>query len=387
MKRLAPRFLAAAIAMILAGQAQADVAIDVIGDYEVSFEGLVQADGNWFNNDVVDLNGSTGNDGKDSEFEMRRAELVLKGKGTMFDWVLGYDAKASKFLDTNIKWKIGSNYVQVGQFKQVNSLEELSSTKNNDFISKAMVTNAFGISRRLGVAYGDGGKNWGYTANVFGRELTRNLGQGPGFGGRFYYAPIVGDGNVLHFGVSAVDYDTNNDTQRWRIRPDADLATARLVDTGNILNTDRNRTFGVEAMWVKGPFKVQSEYMRTTTTRTSNTSAGNFSGDSWYVSGLWNLTGETWGYKGGTPTTPGPNDPAAGMWQLGLRYDDANLNDGAIKGGKEHNITVGVNYYWRSNFKIMANYVAVTSSKYSASAMGNVSDDPNIFETRLQFFW
>lgn len=387
MKRLAPRFLAAAIIATLAGQAQADVAIDVIGDYEVSFEGLIQADGNWFNNDVVDLNGSTGNDGKDSEFEMRRAELVLKGKGTMFDWVLGYDAKANKFLDTNIKWKIGSNYVQVGQFKQVNSLEELSSTKNNDFISKAMVTNTFGISRRLGVAYGDGGKNWGYTANVFGRELTRNLGQGPGFGGRFYYAPIVGDGNVLHFGVSAVDYDTNNDTQRWRIRPDADLATARLVDTGNILNTDRNRTFGVEAMWVKGPFKVQSEYMRTTTTRTSNTSAGNFSGDSWYVSGLWNLTGETWGYKGGTPTTPGPNDPAAGMWQLGLRYDDANLNDGAIKGGKEHNITVGVNYYWRSNFKIMANYVAVTSSKYSASAMGNVSDDPNIFETRLQFFW
>ena len=108
---------------------------------------------------VVDLNGSSGNDGKDSEFEMRRAELVLKGKGTMFDWVLGYDAKANKYLDVNLKWKLGSNYVQVGQFKQVNSLEELSSTKNNDFISKAMVTNTFAVGRRVGFAYGDGGKN------------------------------------------------------------------------------------------------------------------------------------------------------------------------------------------------------------------------------------
>ena len=387
MKRIAPRLLAAAIIATLAGQAHADVALDVIGDYEVSFEGLVQADGNWYNNDVVDLNGTSGNDGKDSEFEMRRSELVLKGKGTMFDWVIGYDARANKWLDVNLKWKLGSNYVQVGQFKQVNSLEELSSTKNNDFISKAMVTNTFGISRRLGVTYGDGGKNWGYTANVFGRELTRNLGQGPGFGGRFYYAPIVGNGSLLHFGISAVDYDTNNDTQRWRIRPDADLASARLIDTGNILNTDRNRTFGLEAAWVGGPFKVQSEYMRTTTTRTNNTSASDWSGDSWYVSGVWNLTGETWGYKGGTPTTPLPNDPAAGMWQLGIRYDDANLNDGTIKGGDEHNITVGVNYYWHSNFKIMANYVAVSSSKFSSAAGANVSDDPNIFETRLQFFW
>jgi phosphate-selective porin OprO/OprP len=205
MKRIAPRLLTLAVLATLAGQAHAEIALDVIGDYEVSFEGLVQTDGNWYNNDVVDLNGSAGNDGKDSEFEMRRAELVLKGKGTMFDWVLGFDAKANKFLDTNIKWKIGSNYLQVGQFKQVNSLEELSSTKNNDFISKAMVTNTFAVGRRLGVAYGDGGKNWGYTANVFGRELTRNLGQGPGYGGRFYYAPIVDGVNVLHLGISATD--------------------------------------------------------------------------------------------------------------------------------------------------------------------------------------
>ena len=387
MKSIASTLLAAAIVSTLAAQAQAEVALDVIGDYEVSFEGLVQTDGNWFDNDVVDLNGSSGNDGKDSEFEMRRAELVLKGKGTMFDWVLGYDAKANKYLDVNLKWKLGSNYVQVGQFKQVNSLEELSSTKNNDFISKAMVTNTFAVGRRLGVAYGDGGKNWGYTANVFGRELTRNLGQGQGFGGRFYYAPVVDGGSTLHFGISAVDYDTSNDTQRWRIRPDADLATARLIDTGNILNADRNRTYGLEGLWSSGPFKVQAEYMRTTTTRTGNSTAADFTGDSWYISGVWNITGESWGYKGGTPTTPSPNDPAAGMWQVGVRYDDANLSDGSIRGGDEHNITLGVNYYWRSNFKVMANYVAVKSSKFNPVAGGDVSDDPGIFETRLQLYW
>jgi phosphate-selective porin OprO/OprP len=54
--------------------------------------------------------------------------------------VVGYDAKADKFLDTNVKYKLLGNanhFLQLGQFKQPNSLEELSSTKNNDFISKA----------------------------------------------------------------------------------------------------------------------------------------------------------------------------------------------------------------------------------------------------------
>src|SRR3546814_8615559 len=52
----------------------------------------------------------------------------------------------------------GNHFIQAGQFKQPNSLEELSSTKNNDFISKAMVTNTFAVARRLGVGAGYGDK-------------------------------------------------------------------------------------------------------------------------------------------------------------------------------------------------------------------------------------
>lgn len=385
MMRHTPKLLAVAITATLAAasaeHARADIAIDQIGDYEVSLEGLMQADGNWFNNDVADLNGAGLVNGKDTEFEMRRSEVVLKGKGTDFDWVLGYDGKANKWLDVNLKWKLGSSYLQAGQFKQPNSLEELSSTKNNDFIAKSMITNTYGISRRLGVQYGGGGQDWGYTLSYFSRELTRNLAHGQGWGGRFYYAPINASGSVLHFGVSAVDYDNQHDTQRFNSRPDADLATVRLIDTGNVLNTDRNRTIGLEGMWINGPFKVQSEYMQTNTSRVNSSFGPSFSGDGWYVSGVWNMTGETWGYKGGVPSTPLPNEPVFGMWQLALRYDKMDLNDFPVLGGEEHNITAGVNWYWRSNFKISANYVKVNSTRRG------ISDDPDIFETRLQFYW
>ena len=43
----------ALLAAVAAPAAHAEVAIDVIGGSEVSFEGLVQADGNWFENDLA----------------------------------------------------------------------------------------------------------------------------------------------------------------------------------------------------------------------------------------------------------------------------------------------------------------------------------------------
>jgi phosphate-selective porin OprO/OprP len=373
----------ALLAALAAPAAHAEIAIDSIADSEVSFEGLIQADGNWFSNDVVDLNG-TGNDGNDTEFEMRRAELVLKGKGPgNVEWVMGYDAKANKWLDVNAKYKFGGNgnhYVMFGQFKQPNSLEELSSTKNNDFVSKAMVTNTFGLSRRLGGSYTIGDSNWGVTAAAFGRELTKNLAHGSGYGARGYFAPINDKGSIVHLGLSYAEYDTDADTLRVRARPDADLATARLIDTGSMTDTDRIKTLGLEGMWVRGPFKLQGEYMESKVSRYAGGSQ-DFKGTGGYVSGVWNITGETWGYKGGTPTTPLPNEPASGMWQVGLRYDTMDLNDSGVLGGKMDTVTAGVNWYWRSNFKFMLDYVKVNSSRQG------VDDDPNIVEARAQFYF
>lgn len=370
-------------ALAAAPAAHAEIAIDSIAASEITFEGLVQADFNWFDSDVANLNGDAA-DGKDYDQELRRAELVLKGKGPgNFEWVLGYDAKADKYLDVNAKYKLGgdsNHFLQLGQFKQPNSLEELSSTKNNDFISKAMVTNTFAVARRVGLGYGYGLGNWSVNASVFGRELTRNLAHGSGYGVRGTFAPINEKDNILHFGLSYANYDTDADTLRLRARPDADLAGVRLVDTGNLTDTDRVATTGLESFWVSGPFKLQGEYMRTTVKR-YRAGSSNFKGSAGYLSGIWNLSGESWGYKGGTPTTPLPDEPGRGMWQLGLRYDTMDLDDGNVLGGTMNTWTAGVNWYWRSNFKFMFNYVKVNSERRT------IQDNPNIAEARLQFFW
>jgi phosphate-selective porin OprO/OprP len=402
MNQYRPLLSLAVVAALYVPAARAQVAIDVIAGSEITFEGTLQADGNWFNNDLADLNGTARN-GRDSEFELRRAELILKGKGPgNIDWVVGYDAKADKFLDANLRYKLGgdsNHYLQAGQYKQPNSLEELSSTRSNDFISKATVTNTFAVARRLGVGYGVGGTDWSLTASAFGRELTRDLAHGSGYGVRGTFAPINQSGQVLHLGLSWAGYDTDADTLRLRARPNADLATVRLVDSGEMRDTDRLSTIGAEAMYLSGPFKLQAEYFTADVKRLAH---DNYRSDGWYLSGLWNLTGESWGYKAGVPTTGLPDEPARGMWQLGARYDHIDLNDGGLTaaalpggpalvdgvlGGKMDIWTVGANWYWRSNFKAALNYVMVDSSKYSSSARRTLSDKPSIIEARLQFFW
>ena len=141
-------------------------------------------------------------------------------------------------------------------------------------------------------------------------------------------------------------------------------------------------------------------------------------GSAGYLSAVWNVTGETWGYKAGVPTTPLPNEPGSGMWQLGLRYDTIDLNDGSViaattpggsskivdvLGGEMDTLTLGVNWYWRSNFKFMLNYVKVDSSRYFVKTPSSpyavipadngklvnavIDDNPNILEARLQFYW
>lgn len=403
--KIALNVLTLATLAALSTQAKAEIFIDQIGGSEVSFEGLVQTDMDWYGKDGQNLNNS-GADGTDADYNLRRGELVLKGKGPgMWNWVAGYDVYNNIFLDNNVSYRFGNSTVLFGQYKQPNSLEELTSTKNNDFMSKALTTNLFSMGRRVGLGYNYITPNFGATASIFGNNLTPNqtpsLGTGYGWGTRGYYAPINEEGHFLHLGLSYVDLESRNANDqhitRLRARPDADLTNTRLIDTGNF-SSDRVKVLGLEAAYVQGPVKFQGEYMDSTVTRPDN--YADFSSDSWYMYGVWNITGETWNYKNGLVATPLPNEPALGMWQVAVRYDAANLNDGRVNytnpaapvvtgilGGEESDWTLGVNWYWRSNFKVALNYIMVNSSKYQSSAKTVVEDNPNITTLRFQFYW
>lgn len=129
-----------------------------------------------------------------------------------------------------------------------------------------------------------------------------------------------------------------------------------------------------------GPFKLQAEYMATRVER-YRVDSGHFSGTGGYLSGMWNVTGQSWGYKGSEPATLVGSATGAGMWQVGLRYAVLDLNDGIVQGGRMENWTAGVNWYWRSHLKFVLSYVQVDSQR------GPIANNPNLTEARVQFYW
>jgi phosphate-selective porin OprO and OprP len=131
---------------------------------------------------------------------------------------------------------------------------------------------------------------------------------------------------------------------------------------------------GVEAMLLRGPLKLTAEYVDANYERTRNP---DYHADSWYVSGIYTLTGEKFRYRGGIYTMAVPV-AEAGMWQVGARYSRINANDGAVRGGVQDVTTIGVNWYWRLNFKFMVNYNLVQSER------GSFVNDPNVLELRAQ---
>ena len=137
--------------------AHAEIPLGTVAGSDVAFEGMFQVDGYWFDNDLRDLDGR--DDGRDRATGIRRFELVLKGQGPGgFGWVLGYDVEADAFLDNNVTWSFGGDgspeqTLLLGQAKQPDSLEELSSARHNDFIAKAAATGTFATGRRLGASW------------------------------------------------------------------------------------------------------------------------------------------------------------------------------------------------------------------------------------------
>jgi phosphate-selective porin OprO/OprP len=114
----------------------------------------------------------------------------------------------------------------------------------------------------------------------------------------------------------------------------------------------------------------------------------NFSG--WYIAVSYWSTGESRKYNAYRGSF-GRNKPKQnlydgkggyGGWEVAYRFDSLDLIDGGITGGEQVTHTVGVNWHWNPNARVMFNFV-----------YADITDGPDgtgkiqIFETRFQFDW
>jgi len=280
--------------------------------------------------------------------------------------------------------------IRIGQQSEPFSLVSENSGLTRTFMESAL-PNAFAPGKTLGLSVSTVGENdkWNAQGGLFFRDLATDKDQGDqgrGFTGRLVYRPILAEEKVFHVAGSFSFRDIDSDdTVKFRSRPESGITNVRLVDTGSIDGVDALNRFGVETAAVFGPYTFQGEYIRAFVDRKSDFEDLDFAG--WYASLSWFLTGESKNYSTSSGTF-GSVDPhhQDGAIELAVRYSHIDLNDEGIKGGKEDNVTLGVNWYLSKQLRIMANFIFVWTDK---NATGDGSDEgndsPQIFQMRLQY--
>jgi phosphate-selective porin OprO and OprP len=295
-------------------------------------------------------------------------------------------------------------YVRTGNMKEPFSLEEMTGDPEITFMERSLPAQAFSPGRNVGFMLNNTALNERITWAAGGYYNTGELNtvykggdpqdkwstaNGYSLAARVTGLPWYeeGGGRLLHLGMS-YNFRTRNVNkegaeEEFSTRPESYLTNIKFVDTGNIA-ANRTDLINGELAWVWGPFSLQGEYFRAFTNAQGNP---DFWG--WYVYSSFFLTGEHRKYN----TTEGvfmninphrnfdPLKGGWGAWELAARYSYINLNNssGGINGGKEDNVTLGLNWYPRSNLRFMFNYIRVNATNSSVEE-GRAS----IYQARFQ---
>ena len=182
-------------------------------------------------------------------------------------------------------------YVQVGQYKQPKRLEELCWTKNNDFIAKASITNTFGVARRLGGMSG--------TATTTGHHRQRvhpriDRAPSPTPHVRARACVVTGRRSTATATSCTSVFVPDSDTPRRDHGAIGPLPLAARSQTAPLTPASSRRRPHQDLRFriVLGARPLQDPGRVHGAVPTLGSAPRRNDFDRWYVSGLWNITGE-----------------------------------------------------------------------------------------------
>lgn len=269
-------------------------------------------------------------------------------------------------------WQTGD--ISAGQFKVPFGLDNLTSSKYIMGIERSLPTTGLAPSRHLGIGFSRNRKHYTFSVMAFGPSIDYD--KGDGVGARYTFAPIDSGSTLLHLGVSFVS-EVPKGSVKFKTHPESKPTEVNFVDTGKLGDVSRINRLGLEMAYQTGPFTAQMEWMRAAINRQSHPNAA-FGG--WYFEGGWMFGGGSRRYKYGTFKSPSLGRPY-GTWELTVRYSHLDLNDAGVQGGRENNLTLGLNWYLNNHGRIMFNYISVHSDRHG------VADNPDILLLQTQFFF
>ena len=357
------------------------------GNFKLRLGGRTAVDSAWFSDDTELQQPPLGNNQDGIEF--RRAYLYMSGLiNGWIEYKSEYEFTGDEvgFEDVYVGFTkipyLGK--VRFGHIDEGFGLELRTSNRHTTFMERAL-THAIIPGTETGVL----AKNLIMDDRVFFnvgifRDTDHGAHSGDGaynVTGRLVGLPINrNDGTeLLHLGIAGSHRNPDGPV-RFRSKPEANLSSFRYVDTGDILVDDED-LLGLEFAWIHGPLSLQSEYVLDSV---DTQQGGDANISAWYAFVSYFLTGESRFYDLGSATFDRPKvkksfrEGGPGAWEVAARFSSIDLEDNVAHGGKQDDITLGLNWYFNPNTKLMFNYIRALIDH------DNYDGNLDIFQMRAQ---
>jgi phosphate-selective porin OprO/OprP len=319
--------------------------------------------------------------------EVRRARIELEiGFSPRLEFDTSYELTEPELRSTYLTWTAREGIdVIVGKDKEPLVLDELTSSKYTTFMESAMIT-AFAPGRSYGISVVHGAGNRWLQAGLYENETHTPGGDGHALSARAVWFEAERAERILHLGGYGTWRSVDDQgSVRFRERPESHLFDTRLVDTGTIDDVDDVIIAGLETGLVRGPWHAQAELVSARVGRDRGRDLRFHGG---YLQGGYVITGESRRYRtrGAEFREIRPARPwgsgGHGAVEVALRLSTIDLTDGDAVGGRESNLTVGLNWYPNRYLRFMVNFVNVLDVDRPGHA--NDGSDPRIVQVRAQ---
>ncbi len=291
-------------------------------------------------------------------------------------------------------------FVTLGNMKEPFSLDEQGSSASQTFMVNALPVLAFAPGRNIGIkahntvfdaraTWAIGGFwNTGSYSSFVGAKDALSDAIGFDVTGRLTWLPAYDDDgrHLTHLGLSLSRQSFTAATQ-VRATPETALVSSTFADTG-LFNPDTATLVALEYARVMGPWSIQGELMFGDY---RDRALGNprLTGGYAFVSHV--LTGEHRLYDRSEGlfdgVIPAQNfsltNSTWGAFEVALRLSALDLDSQGLAGGRQRDLTAGLNWYLSPSTRLMFNYVHVlVNSRGNPPAVDG--GRANIWQARLQ---
>jgi phosphate-selective porin OprO/OprP len=251
------------------------------------------------------------------------------------------------------------------------TLDQVTGNNNITFMERAapqQVAVSIGAATRTAAVVTANDRQWWAGASLTGPAYGRtshDANQAAATGRAVFLPVLTDDASLLIGGDVQYLFDAPTGASELNLRDRIELRIDgnRILGTG-ALPIESARVLSAELAGTLGSFYFQGEYFDFNVERTlGNGPSLDFSG--YYIQGSYILTGEKRSYNASSGSyrsvTPGrPFDWTTGgwgAWEIAARYSMIDLNDKDVLGGRQENVTLGLNWYVNRNIRFMLNYI------------------------------